>query len=46
MVVSIEPGIYELGISGFRHSDTLLVNEEGCEWLTYYPRDIESLTLI
>lgn len=45
MVVSIEPGIYELGVAGFRHSDTLLLNEDGCEWLTYYPRDIESLTI-
>ncbi|MCW4050067.1 MAG: Xaa-Pro peptidase family protein [Candidatus Bathyarchaeota archaeon] len=46
MVVSIEPGIYELGYAGFRHSDTLVVTEDGCEWLTYYPRDIESLTII
>jgi Xaa-Pro dipeptidase len=46
MVVSIEPGIYELGYAGFRHSDTLLVTEDGCEWLTYYPRDIESLTIL
>ncbi len=45
MVVSIEPGIYELGYAGFRHSDTLVVTEDGCEWLTYYPRDIESLTI-
>jgi Xaa-Pro dipeptidase len=46
MVVSIEPGVYELGYAGFRHSDTLLVTEDGCEWLTYYPRDIESLTIL
>jgi len=45
MVVSLEPGIYELGYAGFRHSDTLLVTSDGCEWLTYYPRDIESLTI-
>ena len=45
MVVSIEPGIYELGYAGFRHSDTLVVTEDGCEWITYYPRDIESLTI-
>lgn len=45
MVVSIEPGIYELGFAGFRHSDTLLLTEEGCQWLTYYPRDLESLTI-
>jgi Xaa-Pro aminopeptidase len=46
MVVSIEPGIYELGYAGFRHSDTLAVTEDSCEWLTYYPRDIESLTIV
>ena len=46
MVVSIEPGIYELGYSGFRHSDTLVVTEDGCEWITYYPRDIESMTIL
>ena len=46
MVLSIEPGIYELGYGGFRHSDTLAVTEDGCEWLTYYPRDIESLTIL
>ncbi|MCW4014692.1 MAG: Xaa-Pro peptidase family protein [Candidatus Bathyarchaeota archaeon] len=46
MVVSLEPGIYELGYAGFRHSDTLAVTEDGCEWITYYPRDIESLTIL
>jgi Xaa-Pro aminopeptidase len=46
MVVSIEPGIYELSYAGFRHSDTLVVTEDGFEWLTYYPRDIESLTIL
>lgn len=46
MVVSIEPGIYELSYAGFRHSDTLVVTEDSCEWLTYYPRDIESLTIL
>jgi Xaa-Pro dipeptidase len=46
MVVSLEPGVYELDYAGFRHSDTLVVNEDGCEWITYYPRDIESLTIL
>lgn len=45
MVVSIEPGIYRLGYAGFRHSDTLIVTEDGNEVVTYYPRDIESLTI-
>ncbi len=46
MVVSLEPGVYELGYAGFRHSDTLVVTEDGCEWITYYPRNIESLTIL
>lgn len=46
MVVSIEPGIYELGYAGFRHSDTLVVTEGDAEWITYYPRDIKSLTIL
>jgi Xaa-Pro dipeptidase len=45
MVVSIEPGIYRLGYAGFRHSDTLIVTEDGNEVVTYYPRDLESLTI-
>lgn len=31
--------------AGFRHSDTVLVTDSGCELLTYYPRDLESLTV-
>ena len=46
MVVSCEPGIYETGFAGFRHSDTVLVTKDGCELLTYYPRDIETLTIV
>jgi Xaa-Pro dipeptidase len=45
MVVSIEPGIYRLGYAGFRHSDTLIVTDDGNEVVTYYPRDLESLTI-
>jgi len=45
MVVSCEPGIYEVGFAGFRHSDTILVTKEGCKLITYYPRDIEQLTI-
>ena len=45
MVFTIEPGIYAASVGGFRHSDTVLVTESGNEILTYYPRDLESLTL-
>jgi len=45
MVVSCEPGIYESGFGGFRHSDTVSITEESVEIITYYPRDLESLTI-
>jgi Xaa-Pro dipeptidase len=46
MIVSCEPGIYEFGYAGFRHSDTVLITEDDSEILTYYPRDLEALTII
>ncbi|RLI18121.1 aminopeptidase P family protein [Candidatus Bathyarchaeota archaeon] len=45
MIFSCEPGIYIPGFAGFRHSDTVLITEDGAEVITYYPRDIESLTI-
>ena len=46
MVFSCEPGIYEPGFGGFRHSDTVVITEDGAEVMTYYPRDIDSLTIL
>lgn len=43
MVFSVEPGIYINDFGGFRHSDTLVVTEDGIELITYYPRDLKSL---
>jgi len=45
MVLSCEPGIYEPDYAGFRHSDTVTITKEGSEVVTYYPRDLESLTI-
>jgi Xaa-Pro dipeptidase len=45
MVFTIEPGLYDPAIGGFRHSDTVVVTKDGVEILTDYPSDIESLTL-
>jgi Xaa-Pro aminopeptidase len=45
MVFTIEPGVYASEVGGFRHSDTVVVNEDGIEILTDYPSDIESLTI-
>ncbi len=43
MVFSVEPGLYVEGLGGFRHSDTVAVTDDGIEFLTYYPRDLQSL---
>ncbi len=45
MVFTVEPGLYVEGLGGFRHSDTVVITEDGVEMMTYYPRDLESLTL-
>jgi Xaa-Pro aminopeptidase len=45
MVFTVEPGLYDPAIGGFRHSDTVAVTEDGMDILTDYPNDIESLTL-
>jgi Xaa-Pro dipeptidase len=45
MVFTVEPGLYDDELGGFRHSDTVVVTEDGIELLTSYPSDLESLTL-
>jgi Xaa-Pro aminopeptidase len=45
MVFTVEPGLYDDEVGGFRHSDTVVVTDSGYEVLTEYPRDIESLTI-
>jgi Xaa-Pro aminopeptidase len=45
MVFTIEPGLYDATVGGFRHSDTVAVTADGIEILTDYPSDIESLTI-
>jgi len=45
MVFTVEPGLYAAGLGGFRHSDTVVVTDDGIDFLTYYPRDLDSLTL-
>ncbi len=45
MVLSVEPGFYLPGLAGFRHSDTIVVRASGSERMTWYPRDLESLTI-
>ena len=45
MVMSVEPCLFIPGYAGFRHSDTIVVTEDGMEMITNYPRDIENLTV-
>ncbi|MBV0923660.1 Xaa-Pro peptidase family protein [Halomicroarcula limicola] len=43
-VYTIEPGVYTED-AGYRHSDTIAITEDGVEWLTFFPRDIEGNTI-
>jgi Xaa-Pro dipeptidase len=43
MLFTVEPGLYVEGLGGFRHSDTIVVTEDGIEVLTYYPRNLDDL---
>ncbi|MHA1637161.1 MAG: M24 family metallopeptidase, partial [Candidatus Thorarchaeota archaeon] len=45
MIFSCEPGIYEKGLGGFRHSDTFVVTDDGIDILTKYPREISDLII-
>jgi Xaa-Pro aminopeptidase len=44
-VFSAEPGIYEWGVGGFRHDDTVVVGSQP-EILTKSPKDLSSQTII
>lgn len=45
MALIIQPALYIPGVGGFRCSDTVIVQESGCELVTHYSRDIQSLIL-
>ena len=45
MIISVEPGIYLPEIGGVRHSDTVLVTEDGYELLTRTPTALDDLIL-
>lgn len=45
MVMTIEPGIYVKGLGGFRHSDTILVTNDGYKMITHYPEELEDLII-
>ncbi|MFA1820839.1 M24 family metallopeptidase [Virgibacillus oceani] len=45
MVFSVEPGLYVEGLGAFRHSDTIVITDDGIEKVTYYPRDLDNLII-
>lgn len=38
---TVEPALFIPDVAGYRHSDTILVTEDGTESLTYYPKSLE-----
>jgi Xaa-Pro dipeptidase len=42
---TVEPGFYIPDVGGFRHSDTIVVTEDGTKMLTNYPREISELII-
>ncbi|MFP9193350.1 M24 family metallopeptidase [Natrialbaceae archaeon A-CW1-1] len=42
-IFAVEPGFYIEDVGGFRHSDTVVVQDNNAERLTKYPTDIDSL---
>jgi Xaa-Pro aminopeptidase len=45
MVFTVEPGVYIKDIGGFRHSDTVVITEDGCRVMTDYPRALKDLVI-
>jgi len=42
---SVEPGLYVPGFAGFRHSDTVVITEDGRRVMTDYPSDLKDLVI-
>lgn len=45
MCFTVEPGLYHNELGGYRHSDTVVVTDNGIEIITYYPRDLQSMII-
>jgi Xaa-Pro aminopeptidase len=43
MVFTVEPGVYVKELGGFRHSDTVVITEDGRRVMTDYPRELKDL---
>jgi Xaa-Pro aminopeptidase len=45
MVFTVEPGVYIKQLGGFRHSDTVVITEDGSRVMTDYPRELADLII-
>ena len=45
MVFTVEPGVYYAELGGFRHSDTVVITDDGCRVMTDYPRKLDELVV-
>ena len=45
MVFTVEPGVYVQDLGGFRHSDTVVITDDGCRVMTDYPRELKELVI-
>ena len=45
MVFTVEPGLYLKEVGGFRHSDTVVITEDGRRVMTDYPRELADLVI-
>ena len=45
MVFTVEPGVYLKDLGGFRHSDTVLITDDGRRIMTDYPRELKDLII-
>jgi Xaa-Pro aminopeptidase len=43
MVFTVEPGVYLKELGGFRHSDTVVITDDGRRVMTDYPRELKDL---
>ena len=45
MVFTVEPGVYVKELGGFRHSDTVVITDQGNRVMTDYPRELDDLII-